>query len=234
MTTQTLSPIEAPAPVQAAAPSVTITPPDAGWVPVAFPPGAFDRWLRRRQRRKADRPDEVWNGVYVVMPDPNIIHQELGTRFAAGVMIHLEGVIEARVIAGINVSADREDWTKNYRCPDVAVFLPGNPAEDRKSHWLGGPDFAVEIVSKGDRSRDKFGFYASVGVRELLYVERRPWALELYRREGTGWVLSGLSVPETSAILKSSVLPLSFRLIPAEPRPRLEILGRDGRGPWLA
>jgi len=233
MSIKTLNPpsqIDAPS----SPPSRSVTPPDAGWVPVAFPPGVFDRWLRRRQRRKADRPDEVWNGVYVVMPDPNNEHQEMIVKFAFAFMMGLGENSGARIFPGNNVSDDREDWTRNYRCPDVTVYLPGNPAEDRGTHWLGGPDFAVEIVSKGDRSRDKFGFYASVGVRELLFVDRRPWAIELFRREGLTWTLAGRSEPANSATLESNVLPLSFRLLPAEPRPRLEILGRDGRGPWLA
>lgn len=234
MATQTLAPSVAPAPVAATPAGVTITPPDPTWVPMAFPPGRFDRWLRRRQHRKADRPDEVWNGVYVVMPGPNNNHGEMVLDFGLAIKLGLQGVLDARVGGGANVSDDREDWTKNYRCPDVTVYLPTNPAEDRDTHWLGSPDFAVEIVSKGDRSWDKFDFYAKVGIRELLYVERRPWFLELYRREGSAWTLAGRSEPETSAKINSTVLPLSFRLIAAEPRPRVEITVADGRGPWLA
>ena len=234
MSTQTLAPSAAPAPVAVTPPSVTITPPDAGWVPMAFPPGRFDRWLRRRQRLKADRPDEVWSGVYVVMPGPNNNHQGILGDLVFAFRSGLVGLPDANVFPGNNVSDDRDDWTKNYRCPDLTVFLPGNPAEDRETHWLGGPDFAVEIVGKGDRAWDKFDFYAKVGVREFLYVERRPWFLELYRREGTTWTIAGRSDLETSAKIDSTVLPLSFRLIAAQPRPRVEITAADGRGPWLA
>ena len=60
-----------------------------------------------------------------------------------------------RIFPGCNVSDRPKRWKKNYRCPDVAVFLPGNPAEDRETHWFGGPDFAVEILSPYDRSREK-------------------------------------------------------------------------------
>ena len=88
-----------------------------------------------------------------------------------------------RICAGVNVSNQTDDWTKNYRDPDVVVVLPGTSAENRDTHWLGGPDFAVEVVSKGDRSRDKLAFYAKVNVRELLLVDRFPWSLELYRNQ---------------------------------------------------
>ena len=239
MPTQTLNP---PTPLAAspATPAVspnglrTVTPPDPDWVPVAFPKGAWKRWLRRRKRGGRDRPDEVWNGVYVVMPDPNLQHQEISLKIAAGMLILLQGGAEARVFPGCNVSDDPDDWTKSYRCPDVAVYLAENPSEDRHTHWLGGPDFAVEVVSKGDRSHDKFEFYARVGVRELLYLERQPWALDLYRRDGSNWTLVGRSDAATSAVLESAVLPVNFRLIPADPHPRIEMVGRDGRGPWLA
>ena len=237
MTTKTLDPIATagtPVPAAPPIPAQVVQPPDAGWIPVAFPAGAWKRWLRRRQRRKADRPDEVWDGVYLIMPDPNINHQELVGKLTFAFMSGLTEIPDARVFPGTNVSDRQEDWTKNYRCPDVAVFLPGNPAEARGTHWFGGPDFAVEIVSKGDRSRDKFDFYARTGVRELLYVERQPWALELYRRVGQHWILTGRSYPPDQRVLESTILPLSFRSIPDQPRPRIEVFGRNGRGPWLA
>ena len=46
-------------------------------------------------------------------------------------------------------------------------------------------------MSRFDKSRKKFGFYKSVGVRELLLVDRHPWALELYRVEAGDWALVG-------------------------------------------
>jgi Uma2 family endonuclease len=50
---------------------------------------------------------------------------------------------------------DRHDnWQKNFRCPDVVAFLKGNPAQNRDTHWLGGPDFAIEIVNPYDRARE--------------------------------------------------------------------------------
>ena len=76
------------------------------------------------------------------------------------------------------MSSRSQRWKRNFRCPDVAVFLPDNPAEDRKTHWFGGPDFAVEIQSPFDRSREKFGFYAKVGVACWMFVTCRPWAAD--------------------------------------------------------
>lgn len=225
MATDTISP---------APKTTTITAPDAGWTPVAFPPGAFDKWLRRRQEWGADKRDEVWNGVYVVMPPANLVHQDLSLKLSMAFLTALGGIGGVSVHPSVGVTDSVDDWETNFRVPDISVFLPGNPAKPLETHWLGGPDFAVEIVSKGDRSRDKLGFYAGVGVRELLFVERRPWALELYRRDGQAWKLAGKSDVESSQVIESSVLPVRFRLIPGETRPRIEVSGRDGSGPWLA
>ncbi len=135
---------------------------------------------------------------------------------------------------GVNVSDDPFDWTTNYRCPDVAVFLPGNPAEERETHFLGGPDFLVEIVSKHARSREKFGFYAKTGVRELLFVDRKPWKLELYRRDGDGWAPPETSEPSEPAPLASEVLGRSFRLVPGPADSSIEIVRAADGATWTA
>ena len=39
--------------------------------------------IRQRKERGIDRKDEVWDGVYVIMPDPSIPHQRLVKRLTA-------------------------------------------------------------------------------------------------------------------------------------------------------
>src|SRR6185312_5634190 len=124
------------------------------------------------------------------------------------------------------------NWKENYREPDVAVYLPGNPAIMRKAHVCGGPDFAVEILSEGDLARKKLDFYAKVNTRELLLLDRDPWSLELYRLTDGRLDLVGVSQPEKPDILTSLVLPLNFRLVPGESRPTLELCRLDGGQVW--
>ncbi|MGC8641820.1 MAG: hypothetical protein ACP5XB_18290, partial [Isosphaeraceae bacterium] len=106
-------------------------------------PIEFSRIIRERRRCGGDRYDEVWDGVYVMSPLADNEHQELGFDLGAAVKLGLGAAARARIFTGCNVSSRRSRWKRNYRCPDVAVFLPGNPAEDRGTHWYGGPDFAV-------------------------------------------------------------------------------------------
>ncbi len=84
---------------------------------------------------------------------------------------------------GVNLSDRDEGWEQNFREPDVAVFLRDGKAIDCGTHWRGAADFLVEIISPGERTRDKIPFYSSLGVVELLIIDRDPWTLELYRHQ---------------------------------------------------
>lgn len=198
-----------------------------------LPADKMRRIIRQRQLNKADRKDEVWNGVYVMSPDPNNVHQILVFKLASAIHAAFDDD-RTLVLPGANITDRADDWTKNYRCPDVLVFLPGNPAEDRETHYLGGPDFAAEIISRGDRSRKKFGFYATVGVRELLLADRQPWRLELYRLRDGAYEPLGTSTLDRPDPLPSEVLPLTFRLLPGDPRPRIEATRPSDGRVWLA
>jgi Uma2 family endonuclease len=189
------------------------------------------RILRERREAGVDRFDEVWDGVYVVGPVRDNEHQLVITELTFAIGDVLDGT--ARIYAGVNVSDRETGWKKNYRIPDVAVYLPSNPALDRKTHWLGGPDFVAEVLTPSDRARKKFGFYAEVGVREVLLVDRRPWRLELYRWSEMGWIQYGWSDLERPDAFSSAVLPLTFRLLPGEPRPQIAVTKTGGNGRWL-
>ena len=185
-----------------------------------------------REERAAsglDRWDEVWEGTYVVTPLPNIEHQEIATGLCAAFATVLDRR-QSAVMAGTNVSDREQGWKSNYRCPDAAVYLAGNPAKNCHTHWCGGPDFAVEIVSEDDRSREKIPFYASVGTRELLIVDRYPWALELFRLESGALQSVGVSTLENGQSLSSEVLPFAFRLTAEDDRPSILVTHiTDGR-----
>jgi Uma2 family endonuclease len=194
----------------------------------------FEEQLRaERHARGLDRWDEVWEGVYVMPPYPNDEHQEIQAAFVGIFQLCVKWAGLGEVRAGVNVSDRIDDWSKNYRCPDVAVFLNGTTAKNLQTHWLGGSDFAIEIVSPDDSSRDKLDFYASVGVRELLIIDRAPWKLELYRRTGGQLVEVAQSVSTAPDKIVSQVVPFSFRLIAGGARPSIEVTHSDGVQRWV-
>ena len=134
---------------------------------------------------------------------------------------------------GINISDKKMNWKKNFRVPDVAVFLNGTKAINCDTHWFGGPDLAIEVVSKKDRTKKKLGFYGKVGTRELLIVDRFPWSLSLYRLSGEELELEASTSLETDVWLELQVLPLKLRLIAGVDRPRIEVRLNDSEKNWI-
>jgi len=185
--------------------------------------------IEERRESGADRWDEVWDGVYVMNPLPNNVHQELVGDLYEVLKAATSDVPNRRVFPGVNVSDQTIDWRQNYRCPDVAVYFPDTKAEDRDTYWLGGPDFAVEVASPGDRAREKLEFYAKVGTRELLIVDRNPWGLELWKLVGEKLVAAGQATLENRQAAESDVLRVAFRLTTGDKRPMIEVSARDGR-----
>lgn len=186
-------------------------------------------FIRERRAQGLDRWDEVWEGTYIVMPLPNPQHQQLIQRLSRVLAEVVEDPALGSVFPGCNVSDRNQGWKANFRCPDVAVYLNDNPARRRPAHWEGGPDFAIEIVSPGDRSREKLDFYAAVGTRELLIVDRDPLRLELYRQEGP-------SMPEvepSAAGLSLETLPLTWTIgADSHANPEIRIAHQSDSRAW--
>jgi Uma2 family endonuclease len=185
---------------------------------------SFAEQLRKeRAAAGSDRWDEVWEGTYMMAPLPNNEHQELVGAWIAVLRIVVP-MDQGSVFPGTNVSDREKCWEFNYRCPDVAVYLAGTKAKNCRTHWCGGPDFAVEIVSPDDMVRDKVPFYGKVAMRELLIIDRDPWALELLRLSGKKLKTVGVSTGKKGRLLRSQVLPLSIRLTAGKLRPSIEVI----------
>ena len=192
-----------------------------------------ERLKAERAESGGDRFDEVWEGVYMMAPLANNEHGILQAGLVWAIRNALGQEAMDAVQPGANVSDREDDWEHNYRCPDVVVALPGTTARNCGTHWFGGPDLLVEIVSRGDRSRDKFDFYSTIGVRELMIVDRWPWALELYRLTGNVLELVGRTEVDAPNELRSEVVPLTFKLTTGTPRPRIIAAHPDGIQRWV-
>ena len=171
-----------------------------------------------REATGLDRRDEMWEGIYVMSPDPNFEHQSF-----KGKLVHIFSIVcdpfaGADVLPGLNVSDRVSGWHKNYRIPDVAVYLPGNPAKNCGTHMCGGPDFAVEILSEHDLARNKLDFYAKVNTRELLL--HRPRSL------GSGIVSPGRQPARTGRQVHRG-----GAFDPGQPRPPADLPPRRKRRP---
>jgi hypothetical protein len=181
-----------------------------------------------------ERLTEMWEGVEVVPPVANTEHFRIASKLNSAFSTVMDWDAGDQAVPGGNVS-DRDDgWDHNYRNPDVLVVLAGGAAVDRGSYWRGGPDFVVEIVSPGEDPAAKFAFYAAVGTREVLVVDRYPWALELHQLRRGRMVPAGRSDAANPAAVASSVLPFTFRLRPGSPRPVIEVTHTGTGQVWTA
>lgn len=189
--------------------------------------------IRRRRRTGTDRFDEVWNGVYVMSPMADAQHQGLGGKIAVvcDEAVDSEGL--GTTFPGVNVSDRRKGWKKNFRIPDVAVFLKGTAAVCHGAFWVGGPDFCVEIASHADKTWEKVAFYEKTGAQELLVIDRAPWKLTLLRKGTSGLQAVGESTLENGAAVHSDVIPLAFQIGPgSEGIVEIRIAHRDGSRRW--
>jgi Uma2 family endonuclease len=198
----------------------------------------LDPYLEQRIRAERSDPeknryDEVWEGVLVVAPSPNTEHQSIVMKFGS-IFLSVVNPLVDTVLPGTNVSDRDADWLSNYREPDIAAYLSTNPAKDSGTHWVGGPDIAVEIVSPGEDPHDKLDFYAKVNTREVLIVDRDPWKLELYQLQGGKLILIGESEVANASVLTSGVLPLTFQLQAGTPRPPINLTHTKTKQTWTA
>jgi Uma2 family endonuclease len=202
-------------------------------VPVlVLDPDVAAKLLKEREAADCAR-DEVWDGVTVIMPEADVEHDDIAGFFYR-VFWSVFGTDPAnRIHFRVNVSDRVVDWKKNYRIPDTTLFLAGNRSQRCAAHYAGGPDVALEVVSPDDRSRDKLDFYASIGTREVLIVDRDPWQMELYQFADGRLRLAGTSWPQGGHPLRSSVGPLAFQLIPGDPRPKVKIVHTGTGQEWV-
>ena len=195
---------------------------------------SLEKQLRdERAVRGIDRYDEVWDGVYVMAASPNHEHQRLVARLTRV----LDEIVTDRelghVLPGINVSDRVENWKDNYRIPDVAVLLNNSNAVNHGTFWFGGPDFGVEISSPNDQPRTKLDFYAEIGTRELLIIDRDPWQMQLFRLEDSQLVsAASVSVADAKSI-ESDVVAMQLSLQTEGDATRIRATDRiDGKS-WL-
>ncbi|MFV2065407.1 MAG: Uma2 family endonuclease [Pirellulales bacterium] len=195
-------------------------------------PALEERLIAMRGAWGGNHHDEVWDGIYIMTPLPNDEHQDI----VGGLIAALHGIVKKPglgiVRPGVNISDRTTDWQQNYRCPDAAVFLNDTKATNHGSYWYGGPDLAIEVISPGDKAREKLAFYGDVGTREVLLIDRDPWQIELYRLDGSKLELIGSSSLEATVPLESQVVGCSFVLKQGKPRPLVRIEQAAANKSW--
>jgi Uma2 family endonuclease len=124
-------------------------------------PPELEALLERRRRTGADRFDEVWEGVYHVVPAPSDAHALIESQ------LHVLLAPLARA-AGLLMSGpfNLGEGEHDFRVPDAGVHRSGGWGV-----WQPTAALVIEIVSPGDESRQKLPFYAQRRVEEVVIVD---------------------------------------------------------------
>ncbi len=137
-------------------------------------PADFETFLARRRRLGHDRHDEMWDGVYRIMPEASLRHQVIQQQLAEllGPLARASGL---HATPGFNLGE-----SDDYRVPDGGLHR-----ELRDAVRVDTAALVVEILSPGDETWQKLPFYAAHHVDELLIVDPEKRSVEwLALREG--------------------------------------------------
>jgi Uma2 family endonuclease len=123
-------------------------------------PAEFLELLERRRRWGADRHDEIWEGVYRMIPAPGEAHWLIDEQLA-------ELLRPLARAVGLVSSPEFNLGDKNdFRVPDRGLHRPGITGD-----WRSTAALVVEILSPGDETPAKLPFYAAHRVDELVIVD---------------------------------------------------------------
>lgn len=166
-----------------------------------------DEELIERHRRGADRFDEMWDGLLHMAPAPAYEHQ----RIVSAIDRFLGSLCERRgrgVLAiGINVFNELSA-TPDYRIPDFTFIASGREGLlARDGVRGGGPDAVIEIRSPDDETYDKLPFFARLGVREVIVIDRDTKRPEMFRLAGSQYVAVQA---DSDRWLRSDVMQVRF------------------------
>jgi len=124
-------------------------------------PAAIEQLLQQRAGLDLDRRDEVWEGVLHMIPPPSHEHERIA-RMLHRLLGPSADTAGLQITGTVGIGAGKDD----YRVPDLALHRPGYAPQ-----WHPTAALVVEIVSPGDKTWDKLGFYAAHHVDELLIVD---------------------------------------------------------------
>jgi len=125
------------------------------------PTAGLDPLFESRRRSGLDRMDEIWEGVYHMVPAPSGPHATIESQ-----LHRLLGPLA--MDAGLTMSGQCNlgESEQNFRVPDSALHR--NPPT---GVWNPTAALVIEIVSPGDETWEKLPFYATHDVDEVLIVD---------------------------------------------------------------
>jgi Uma2 family endonuclease len=133
--------------------------------------------IEKRRALGLDKRDEVWEGVYYVVPHAGGSHSVFQMR--------LGRVLEDLVFRqGLTVSGEFNlGESDDFRIPDLGIHE--GPTDFL---YFSSAVVAIEILSPNDKTFEKFDFYFRRGVREVMVADLKQKSLRVWQSGAGGFV----------------------------------------------
>jgi Uma2 family endonuclease len=166
-----------------------------------------DEELDKRRRLGLDHFDEMWEGVLHMAPSPLYEHQRIVQEIS-----EFLGALCKRRRHGVLVPAtnvfNEASQEQDYRIPDFSFVAKGREHILARDGIRGaGPDAVIEVRSPYDETYEKFPFFARLGVREVIVIDRDTKQFEIYRLAGAQYVAVQADANQS---VRSEVLKVRF------------------------
>jgi Uma2 family endonuclease len=166
-----------------------------------------EKELAQRRLTGIDRFDEMWEGVLHMAPAPAFEHQRIFAEILEFVRPLCKRRGRGMLMPGINVFNEASP-KPDYRIPDFSFIAKGREhilADDGTRG--GGPDAVMEIRSPEDETYEKLPFFARLGVREIIVIDRDTKRPDIYRLADEKYVVVQT---DSHHALQSEVLGVRF------------------------
>jgi Uma2 family endonuclease len=179
---------------------------------------AFEEFCR--EMTDWEKADLIGGAIHRALPDTRTENELLGVLVAT-----IQGFLEATNNAGQLLFSRFAFRLSEFDAPepDIAYVRPDRRHLLGDEYMEGGPDIAIEIVSRDSVQRDygeKRELYESAGVEEYWIVDPRQQRVQFLRLKNGRYELAPL---EENRIFKSSVIPgfwLDVNWLLARPIPK--------------
>lgn len=133
-------------------------------------PAVLETWLERRRQLGQDRFDEVWEGDYHVVPGPSMEHGLVDSRLGRLLAPRAQR-------AGLAVTTQFNlGGPSDYRVPDGGLHRSPSTGV-----YVDTAAMVIEVMSPGDETMAKLGFYARHGVAEVLVADPTSQTVRLWQ-----------------------------------------------------
>ncbi len=135
--------------------------------------------LARRRDRGLDGRDEVWEGVYHVVPHANAAHSRIQVQLVTVLTARLD---PEKLFVTVEFNLGEPD---DYRVPDLGVH-----ESDVSGLYVSTAVAVFEVLSPDDKTFQKFDFYHRHGVQEMVVVDPQRRQVRVWQR-GTSHFVEG-------------------------------------------